>query len=384
MSLLTKKEFAELAGFHGARCISIFLPTHRSGQAVNEHQDQILFKNQLSGIEKEMKERGFGEEETKVFLQPAKKLLNDSEFWRYQTESLAVFLGRNFIRTYNLPLHLEPFYYFSHEFFLKPLMPLFVGDGNFYLLTLNFHEVKFYKGNRDVIEEVRLKNLLPQQVEEVVGFDYQQKFLGFHSGTGRGSQAIFHGHADWQEDEKDEILSFFRAIDKGISGVLESETAPLVVACLDYLFPIYKEANTYGAMFSEHLSGNPEYLQSADLHRRTWKLLAFHFDKERQKKVDMLNQFRDTERTSTDIREVIPAAVGGRIDSLFLSKDEEIWGVYDSRSAEVRVHEGQHLSNTSLTNLAAIHVFLNGGQVYLENREAMPQSYSALNALYRY
>ncbi len=57
MALLTKKEFAELAGLQGSRCVSIFIPTHRTGQEVTGQQDKILFKNQLSAIEKEMKSR---------------------------------------------------------------------------------------------------------------------------------------------------------------------------------------------------------------------------------------------------------------------------------------------------------------------------------------
>ena len=384
MAVLTKKEFEELANVHGARCISIFLPTHRAGQPVIEQQDKILFKNQLSSIEKEMKERGFGKEETKEFLDPAKALLNDSEFWRHQTEGLAVFLGRTFIKYFSLPVQPKPFYYFSHEFYLKPFLPLFMGDGNFFLLVLNFHEVKFFKGNRDKLDEIQLKDMLPQRMEEVVGFDYRQKFLGIHSGSGRGAQAVFHGHADWQEDEKDEILSFFRAIDKAIAGVLESEKVPLIVASLDYLFPIYRQANTYAYLYPEHISGNPEYVSTEELHRKTWQTLAFHFDKERQEKAALFNQFHDTKRATTEIRELIPAAFGGRVDTLFLDKNEEVWGIYDPRTAEVRMHDGQNLSNTSLTNLAAIQVFLNGGQVYLEERSFMPVHYSVVNALYRY
>lgn len=37
-----------------------------------------------------------------------------------------------------------------------------------------------------------------------------------------------------------------------------------------------------------------------------------------------------------------------------------------------------------LTNLAAVRVFLNGGKVYLSDREALPLPYTPVNALYRY
>jgi hypothetical protein len=53
---------------------------------------------------------------------------------------------------------------------------------------------------------------------------------------------------------------------------------------------------------------------------------------------------------------------------LFLSKDEEIWGICEKSTVEARTHKVPTLSNTSLTNLVAIQVFLNGGLVYIENK----------------
>jgi hypothetical protein len=221
-------------------------------------------------------------------------------------------------------------------------------------------------------------------VEEVVGFDYQQKFSGMHTGGGKGASGIYHGQPHWQEDEKDEILSFFRAIDKSIAPQLESENIPLVVACLDHFYPLYKQANSYAHIYPKNLPGNPLHIPADELHHNAWELLSFFFDEERKHKEELFQQFRDTSRTSTDIKEVIPAAIAGRVDTLFLDQEAEVWGVFDPRTAEVRVHEGQNPSNTSLTNLAAIKVFLNGGNVFLEKRMLMPVHYSVVNALYRY
>lgn len=384
MTIPTKKEFAELAEVHGSRCLSLFIPTHKSGQAVLEQEDRILFKNLLVKVEKEMIDRGFGHDETLEFLEPARNLMNDPVFWRHQEAGLAFYLGRTFHQYFKLPFRVEPFFYLSHEFYLKPLVPFFTGDGDFFLLSLNFHEVKFFKGNRSGIEPVYVKDLIPQQVEEVVGFDYRQKFHGFHSGSGSGSTAVFHGHADWQEDQKDEVLSFFRAIDKNLSVELEGETAPLVIASLDYLYPIYKHANTYPFLFDGHVSGNPEYTTNQELHQKAWNLLSSHFDLEHRTKAARYAQLAGTARTSTDIHEIIPAAKAGRIDALFLDARYEIWGVYDIPKDEVRVHETQNLSNTSLINLATVYVLQNGGKVYLEDREHMPDRFSGVNALLRY
>ena len=384
MTLLTKKEFAALAALHEGRCVSIYLPTHQAGYEVNEHQDSILFKNQLAAVEKEMMELGFGRKETEEFLYPAKALLSDPVFWRNQTAGLAVFIGRATMRYFNLPMPVQACTYVSHEYYLKPLIPVFMGNGNFYLLTLNFQDVKFYRGNRDQLAEVPLPVVLPQRREEVVGFDYEPKVLGVHSGSGKGVAAIFHGHADWQEDVKEELVRFFRDVDQKIAPVIQGENAPLVIASLDYVFPLYREANTYAHLFKEPVVINPESLKLNDLHRKVWEKMAFYFDQEREQKAALFSQFLDSARTSTDIHEIVPASLGGLVDTLFLDESQDFWGVYDSLSGEVRLHEAQSRSNTSLANLAAVKVFLSGGQVYLQEQAFMPGPWSAVNALYRY
>jgi len=42
--------------------------------------------------------------------------------------------------------------------------------------------------------------------------------------------------------------------------------APLVLAGVEYLFPIYQEANTYPDLVEEGITGNPENLKPEELH----------------------------------------------------------------------------------------------------------------------
>ncbi|MCF8245034.1 MAG: hypothetical protein K9J37_11350 [Saprospiraceae bacterium] len=386
MTALTKKELERLSDVHGARCVSIFMPTHQRGEEVLKHVDQIAFKNKIAQIEKELVGSGMAPKEAQEFMSPAKGLLQNAKFWRHQTSGgLAVFLSKDFLRFYTLPLKFEPFVYHSHEFYLTPLLPTFMGTGHFYLLALSLQNVKLYHGDRESFEEILFEEPLPRGVEAVVGEDYQEQPLGYHTmKSGGHAQATFHGHGDWKEDEKDEILRYFRAIDSLIAPMLGSGNLPLVIAGLDYLYPIYQEANTYPHLHPVPIVGNPTQSTSDDLHQKAWEVLAFHFDEERQRKYDSFTQFHDTERTSTDIHEVVPAAVTGRVDTLFLAKNEDVWGVYDPRDASLRLDNEHSLTNTSLTNLAAVKVFLNGGKVYLQDRQTLPMSYSAVNALYRY
>ncbi len=107
--------------------------------------------------------------------------------------------------------------------------------GNFFVLGLNLHHITFYEGNRERLKEVYVD--APQQLEEVVGYDYKEKFLQFRSQHEGHGQASFHGQGEWKgEFKKDEILKFFREIDKKIIQLIGGKNIPLVIAGQEYFF----------------------------------------------------------------------------------------------------------------------------------------------------
>ena len=175
MNILTKEAFKELTDINAGRCLSIFLPTHRKGKEVLSGQDLLVLKNQLKAVKKEMKDRGYGDKECQDFLRPVDQLLLNKKVWSHQSDGLALFLSNGFMKTYELPINFEPFHYLSNEFYLKPLLPLLVENMDFYLLTLDLHEVKCYEGDHQSLDLIDLEGLLPSRLEEVVGYDYRQK-----------------------------------------------------------------------------------------------------------------------------------------------------------------------------------------------------------------
>jgi hypothetical protein len=60
---------------------------------------------------------------------------------------------------------------------------------------------------------------------------------------------------------------------------------PLVLCCLDYYYPIYKEVNTYQNLFPEHVSGNPSDMDDLLLHERAWELVKPYFSPKPKNKV---------------------------------------------------------------------------------------------------
>ncbi|MDV7397998.1 hypothetical protein RZS08_41740, partial [Arthrospira platensis SPKY1] len=133
---------------------------------------------------------------------------------------------------------------------------------------------------------------------------------------------------------------------------------PLVVASVEYLFPIYKEVASYSNVQPGFVQANPEHTDLMLLHEKAWDIVAPQFDRERTEKKALFEQFATTNRTASDIHEIMPAALEGKVDTLFIENRTDIWGVYDPASDTVRLQEQDEPANVSLLNLLAIEVFL--------------------------
>jgi hypothetical protein len=162
------------------------------------------------------------------------------------------------------------------------------------------------------------------------------------------------------------------------------QTPPLVVSCLDYHFPIYKEASSYQNLYPQHISGNPADMDSMELHERAWALLKSHFNRKRQDKKAKYQELSKSGKTSTDLNEILTASQLGKVDTLFIEKNGDIFGRYNYETGLLTADNNSSSTGIPLLNLAAVKVFEQGGKVFLENKEDLPDSTSKINAVYRY
>lgn len=383
--MITKDRVLELAEMHGTNYVSIYIPTHRAGKETISGKDALILKNQVSDIKLKLGEQGMSGQDIDKFVKPVNDLVNDHEFWSHQSDGLAIFLSDDLFDKYSVPIYFEAFNYLSNEFYLKPLMPLFNGDGIFYMLILALGDVKYYQCKRHSITEIKVNDLIPSQLEDSVGYDHDQKSLQVRSQQGNKGQGMFHGHGDKESESKNELVKYFREIDKGLMTILhDDQKPPLVVCCLDYHFPIYREVNSYQNLFPQHLSGNPDDKDVLLMHEEVWELLKPYFSKTRQEKLDQYSQFIVNEKASSDLHQILPAAFDGKVDTLFLENGTDIYGIYDPLTQAINIQDTHQIQNVSLMNLAAMKVLLNGGTVYLSDKDDMPDASSKINALYRY
>lgn len=332
-----------------------------------------------------MSQKGLNTDSINKLTQPIQELIDNSSFWREQSDGLAISAADGFFETYTLPVHFQEYSYVSNSFYLKPLMPMFVGDGSFYLLTLNRDNVKLYECRRHSFTEIVIDDLIPETKQDRVGFDYEEKNLQFRSGATGSGQTMYHGQEAATGKRKNEIKKYFRAINDGLAPIFREKTTPLLIAAQSPLFDIYKEVNTYPNLMEENLTIDFSDTDIFEIHELAWERMAPVFD---QKRKDDIAQFLDEQgkgKTSIGIGKILPAAIHGKIETLFCENLEDIFGTYKDENNVITVTEGEENNNhISLMNMAAIKTFLKGGAVYLLDKEEMPNPNSRVNALYRY
>ncbi|MCX7548947.1 hypothetical protein OS188_13400 [Xanthomarina sp. F1114] len=386
MPLITKKEIAELHEINQDNCISIFIPTHRGGKKVIQEEDTLSLKNQLKDVKLKLDKKGLNGDAINKLTKPVQDLIDDSSFWREQSDGLAIFLADGYLKVYTIPVYFMEFNYVSNSFYLKPLMPMFVGDGDFYLLSLERRNVKLYDCTQHSFTEIVIDDLIPESKRDRVGFDFEEKNLQFRSGgTGQAGQAMYHGQEAATGARKNEIKKYLRAINDGIAPLLRDESKPMLVAAQDPIFDIYKEVNTYASLKEGNITTDFSNTDIFEIHELAWEKIAPLFDQKRKDKIAQFLSEQGTGKTAIGIDKIIPAAINGKIDTLFCENKADIFGDFTKENSVITVTQSEENNNTiSLLNVAVIKTFLNGGDVYLIDKEDMPNKNSRANALFRF
>jgi hypothetical protein len=354
--------------------VSMYLPTRRAGKEVR--QNPIRLKNLLAESARKLEASGQKKADIDRVLEPARRLLDAMDFWNHQSDGLAVFLDGGTIQTFRLPVPFGELAVVTDRFHVKPLVAFVAGDRKFYVLAVSQKEFRLIRCTRYTAGTVPVEDA-PGNIFEATGIDRSEKQLQFHTGPpGRGGKrsAIFHGTgaAAGNPDVKKLILKYFRQIDGGIARVLEGNNVPLVVATVDHLIPLYREANTYPHLCERGLPGNPEGVTDEDLRDAALELLEGDFRREREAAAGEYGRLGARGLASGDLDEIVVAAHHARIDTLFVPVGRNRWGRFDPESTTVEVHDSEQPGDQDLMDLAAVRSLNAGARVFAVAPDDVP------------
>ncbi|MEJ8802626.1 baeRF3 domain-containing protein [Pontibacter sp. H249] len=393
MALINKNDIEKLLNVQNntqnALCISIFIPTHRAGQQTLNGQDTILFKNKIKEARALLERHDVPEAEIDEYLKPADALLNDTNFWRHQAEGLAVFITKGFSEHYTLPIAMPDVVYVLDHFYFTPVLPILSQNGRFFILSLYREKVAFYEATIEKVRPIDISSFVPETMSKALKFDIKGNDQDFtNSTTTVNGSNIVHGPGSTKGDEEHErVREFVIEIDNSMQKILHDAHEPLVLAGVDHYCSLYRTHSKYKNIVPENININEGVDNANMLHEKALKLIKPIMQ---QSHTDSLNRYQNvagTGSTSEDLATVAAEAVHGRVDTLFISPSQPVWGSYDPASATAVVHKEYQRGDYDLINLAAIKTIAQGGKVYVNSYNGLSESSESqgnVKALFRY
>lgn len=381
MPTLTHAELKSVIAAGQGTAVSMFLPTHRAGPEIQ--QDPIRLKNLVKEAERQLLAEGSRAADARELLAPVTELLDDASFWRHQGDGLAIFRSPDLFRVYRLPMSVREFLAVSDRFYVKPLLPLLINDVRFYVLALSQKAVRLLECSREEVHEVELPDV-PQGVQEGLPIGPAPESQRYTLPIGGPQGGRLHGHGVGIDDaDVTNLTRYFHRIDDGLKNTLNQADVPLILACVEYLAPIFKQVASYRHILEPIVPGNPDGLTNEDLQEKARLIAEPHF---RQAQATAKAQYYEgiaKGRAGNQLADVLTAAHQGRIATLFVPLGVRRWGRFHFDSLTLEQHDNEEAGDEELLDLAAMQTVMHGGTVYGVEPEELPDTH-LVAAIYRF
>jgi hypothetical protein len=389
MDLITKNILIELMNSSTGLTVSIYIPTYPTGREAE--QNPIKLKNQIQTTEESLSAMGKSEMEIEDFLSPIFDIVDDEIFWQEQNEGLALFLDRDSLHIFRLDTRFDPLTVIGSSYHIKPLIPYFQGNGQFFLLSLDKNRPKLFKGSKNKLFHVQELDL-PESLQEVFD-DYFKinRHLQFHTKTQTPNpdnsgdrEGIYFGHGAGEIDEQAEIRNYFHRFNDALMNYLHDKDVPMLLAGLSYLHPLYRDANSYPGLLEKGIEKDVSPLSHSQLHQEAWEIVEDQFQFDVEQALNVYNQLEGKDgETTQDLQDIVSAANFKRVHTLFVAKNDQIWGYFDPDQNAVVFDDQNHANTEDLLNFAARKTLLYDGNVVVLPKEEVPGA-GPIAAILRY
>lgn len=372
------EDLIQLLEYSNYPSISLYMPTGRTG---NIPEDQIRLKNLLKEAKALLLKYGLRASDAIELLEPIRKLIDDLDFWKHQEEGLAIFLSPEQLLHYRLPADFSELVVVANRFHLKPLIPLITDDVEFFILAISQNHVRLLKSTQYYTSDITPEDL-SDNLTEVLQSNQREKQHQYHT-TDRAYPPTSHGQGTGKDFNKVNILQYFQRVDRILHNLFAGEQAPLVIAAVDYLHPLYQEANTYGYLIDNGLKGNPESLSEKELREQAWPVVSSYIKENKEKALEGYYEAKARGLTANRLEQVVLSAYDGRVATLFFSIGVQKWGTVNPLQRKIVLQKKRGAGAQDLLDFASVHTLIKGGMVYGIEPENMPES-RPIAAILRY
>jgi len=373
-------DMTQLLAVHKPPCISLYQPTHRCHP--DTLQDPIRYRNSLKEMEASLGKK-YSKHDVQFAMDKFNALAHDDHFWNHRTEGLAILGSSDMFQVFELHRDVPELLIVADSFHTKPLLRILQSADRYQILCLDRHVAKLYEGNRDVISPVDLTNL-PSTIQEALGSELTEPHLTVASyGTGRGGQAMVHGHGGKKDEVDNDTERFFRSIDRAI---IEHHSHPSELPLLLVMLPeheaIFRSVSHNSFILEEGLAINPESLSIDELRIQAWQKIEPIYLKRLAELVEQYQIARSGQLGSDDLVQVSEASIAGRVSTLLIEADRQVPGRVNLTGEIASGKLSDPEVGDVLNDLTEI-VLRMKGKVVVVPQERMPSA-TGLAATFRY
>jgi len=188
----TIESLAELTTVHQPPCLSLYMPTQRSGS--EKEQDLVTFRHLVKELEVTLR-RKYPAAETRHFLEPLEALGHDHAFWSQGLDGLAVMSGAGLFRVFRLQRPVAELAIVADSFHVKPLRRFLQFVDRYQILGLGLDMMQLFEGDRDSLVEIKPARGVPQTLGEALGEESvtSPQSLAANGGTGGKGTPMLQG-----------------------------------------------------------------------------------------------------------------------------------------------------------------------------------------------
>lgn len=368
VDLPTRPEFVSLRNKRADACVSIYVETTPLTQHVDASRTQLsnLFTEACSQLEGE----NFDKRRLAGLTEQIDDLLDDDEFWRLQSNSLAVFTTPDFLQTFRLANRLSPMVRVSDRFHLNPL-----------LRAVTFPHMAFVlAASENMVRLVEISPATPPSEVKVPGLPRDAASAVRKSSLNdRGHSGRIHG----TEGQNVRLRQYARQIDAALRPMLTGRDTPLVLAAADRLASIYRSVNSYPNLLEDHIATTTDQTTNEELAGAARAIL----DQENAKEIADLRtlhgQRAGMNRATTDLSAAARAATHGAIETLLVDIDSDVPGRIDDETGAISLADSNSASTYDVIDEIAARAFLTGARILGVRKADLPGN-SSLAAILRF
>lgn len=234
--------------------LSIYLPTHPSSNGPTITQDTARFKNALKEIRNSSK---YDERELGAVMKTLLTLVDDIEFWRHQTEGLALFADSDGYEYYHLSNETTDATYIEKRFIVSPLVLMQSLEIDFYVLDINMTKPRLLQSSNGTLEEILLDRMPGSFEETAEREEYQTQRQNMAAPRGSTADNRIHGHGP-EDALQHDINLYATFITKAVDEYLEGDNLPLLLVGEESRVGNLRPHLKYSSLLPQSVDGNFE------------------------------------------------------------------------------------------------------------------------------